>query len=115
MPRPVRIGNCSGFLGDRMSALAELVAEPAIDVITGDYLAEVTMLVLAKARRKDPAAGAAAPILRQLEPSLGTIGQRGIRVVVNAGGLDPPALAEAVRARRGGGVGCGSPSSTATT
>ena len=56
MPRPVRIANCSGFYGDRLAAAREMLAGP-VDVLTGDYLAELTMLILWKARRKDPALG----------------------------------------------------------
>jgi hypothetical protein len=95
--RPIRIANCSGFYGDRLSALAEQVRGGEIDVVTGDYLAEVTMLVLAKARAKDPSAGYATTFLRQLEPVLGQIAERGTKVVVNAGGLNPRGLAEATR------------------
>jgi hypothetical protein len=97
MARPLRIGNCSGFFGDRMSAIAELVADPELDVITGDYLAEVTMLVLAKSRAKDPDGGYAASFLAQLRPAVATIAERGIKVVTNAGGLNPHGLAEALR------------------
>jgi len=95
--RPLRIANCSGFFGDRMSALAEVAAEPGIDVITGDYLAEVTMLVLAKSRAKHPDGGYAATFLRQLEPALDRIAAAGIKVVSNAGGLNPHGLATALR------------------
>jgi hypothetical protein len=95
--RPVRIANCSGFYGDRHSALAEMVTGGPIDVVTGDYLAEVTMLILARSRLKRPNGGYAATFLRQLEPVAGEIAARGIKVVVNAGGLDPAALAEATR------------------
>ena len=58
--RDIRIGNVSGFFGDRQSALAEMVRDGDVDVITGDYLAEVTMSVLWKLRRRDPEAGYAA-------------------------------------------------------
>lgn len=95
--RPVRIANCSGFYGDRLSALAEVVEGGPVDVVTGDYLAEVTMLVLAKNRAKRPGGGYAGTFLRQLEPVAALIAERGVRVVVNAGGLDPAGLAAAVR------------------
>ena len=95
--RPVRIANCSGFFGDRMSALSEVVRGGPVDVVTGDYLAEVTMLVLAKNRMKDPEAGYAASFLRQVEPVLAELAERGIKVVVNAGGLNPAGLAAATR------------------
>jgi hypothetical protein len=90
--RPVRIANCSGFYGDRLAAAREMLAGP-IDVLTGDYLAELTMLILWKARRKNPAAGYATTFLRQMDDVLGTCLQRGIRVVANAGGLNPAGLA----------------------
>ncbi len=96
--RPVVIANCSGFFGDRSTALAEVVRGGPIDFVTGDYLAEVTMLVLAKTRIKDPSSGYAALFLRQLKPVLGEIAAKGIRVVVNAGGLNPGGMADAVRA-----------------
>src|SRR3982074_560160 len=93
--RPVRIANCSGFYGDRLAAAAEMLAGPdPIDVLTGDYLAELTMLILWKARQKDPTAGYALPFPRQMERVLGPCLDRGVKVVTNAGGLNPPGLAD---------------------
>jgi hypothetical protein len=92
MNRPVRIANCSGFYGDRFTAAREMLAGP-IDVLTGDYLAELTMLILWKARRKDPGLGYATTFLRQMEDVLGTCLERGVKVVANAGGLNPQGLA----------------------
>ncbi len=92
MNRPVRIANCSGFYGDRFSAAREMLAGP-IDVLTGDYLAELTMLILWKARRKDESLGYATTFLRQMQDVLGTCLERGIKVVANAGGLNPEGLA----------------------
>ncbi|HWG14738.1 MAG TPA: acyclic terpene utilization AtuA family protein [Streptosporangiaceae bacterium] len=91
--RPVRIGNSSGFYGDRGAAAREMVEGGPIDVLTGDYLAELTMLILWKARQKDPAAGYARSVLGQLEEVLGTCLDRGIKIVNNAGGLNPAGLA----------------------
>jgi len=91
------IANCSGFYGDRASALAEVVNDGPVDVVTGDYLAELTMLILYRSRAKDATKGYATSFLRQLEPVLGTIVDNGIKVVVNAGGLAPAACAAAVR------------------
>ena len=91
-PRPVRIANCSGFYGDRFSAAREMLAGP-IDVLTGDYLAELTMLILWKARRKDESLGYATTFLRQMQDVLGTCLERGVKVVANAGGLNPEGLA----------------------
>lgn len=90
---PIRIGNSSGFFGDRMEAAREMVEGGPIDVLTGDYLAELTMLILWKARQKDPEAGYARTVLGQLEHVLGTCLDRGIKIVNNAGGLNPAGLA----------------------
>ncbi|MBW0104051.1 acyclic terpene utilization AtuA family protein [Pseudonocardia sp. KRD291] len=100
--RPIRIGNCSGFYGDRVAAAKEMVEGASadgqgIDVLCGDYLAELTMLILAKAQAKDPSAGYARTFLTQVEDVLGTCLERGIRIVANAGGLNPSGLADAVR------------------
>jgi hypothetical protein len=92
MRRPVRIANCSGFYGDRVAAAREMLAGP-VDVLTGDYLAELTMLILWKARRKDPALGYATTFLRQMEDVLGRCLERDIKIVANAGGLNPAGLA----------------------
>ncbi|MCU1674721.1 MAG: exopolyphosphatase [Frankiales bacterium] len=94
----LRIANCSGFYGDRASALREVVTGGPVDVVTGDYLAELTMLILFGSRAKNPDKGYATTFLRQLEEVLGEIGDRGTKVVVNAGGLAPAACADAVRA-----------------
>ncbi|HEY2241427.1 MAG TPA: acyclic terpene utilization AtuA family protein, partial [Streptosporangiaceae bacterium] len=91
--RPVRIGNSSGFYGDRAAAAREMVEGGPIDVLTGDYLAELTMLILWKAQQKDPSAGYARSVLGQLEQVLGTCLDRGIKIVNNAGGLNPAGLA----------------------
>src|SRR5580692_3128181 len=96
--RPVRIANCSGFYGDRAAAAREMVEGGPIDVLTGDYLAELTMLILWKARQKDPDAGYARTVLGQLEHVLGTCLDRGIKIVNNAGGLNPAGLAEQIAA-----------------
>ncbi|WP_141286922.1 acyclic terpene utilization AtuA family protein, partial [Pseudonocardia saturnea] len=90
---PVRIGNCSGFYGDRIAAAREMVDGGPIDVLTGDYLAELTMLILYKARQKDPAGGYAKTFLTQVEHVLGSCLDRGIKIVSNAGGLNPAGLA----------------------
>ena len=95
---PLLIGNCSGFYGDRLAAMREMVTGGPLDVVTGDYLAELTMLILFRSRAKDPAKGYATTFLRQLEDTLGECLSRGVKVVVNAGGLNPAGCAEAVRA-----------------
>ncbi|MHB9851918.1 acyclic terpene utilization AtuA family protein [Streptomyces krungchingensis] len=94
---PLRIGNASGFYGDRFDAVREMLTGGELDVLTGDYLAELTMLILGRDRLKDPAAGYARTFLRQLEDCLGLAHERGVRIVTNAGGLNPAGLADAVR------------------
>jgi hypothetical protein len=94
---PLRIGNASGFYGDRFDAMREMLTGGELDVLTGDYLAELTMLILGRDRLKDPGAGYARTFLRQLEECLGLAHERGVRVVANAGGLNPAGLADAVR------------------
>ncbi|MGW0536028.1 acyclic terpene utilization AtuA family protein [Streptomyces sp. NPDC003032] len=96
-PEPLRIGNASGFYGDRFDAMREMLNGGPLDVLTGDYLAELTMLILGRDRLKDPARGYAKTFLRQLEECLGTAHERGVKIVVNAGGLNPAGLAGAVR------------------
>jgi len=98
MTRPVLIANSSGFYGDRDAAMREMVEGGPIDVLTGDYLAELTMLILWKARQKDPALGYARSVLGQLEQVLGACMDRGIKIVNNAGGLSPAGLAEQIGA-----------------
>ncbi|MFF3939079.1 acyclic terpene utilization AtuA family protein [Streptomyces phaeofaciens] len=99
MTRPaLRIGNASGFYGDRLDALHEMLTGGELDVLTGDYLAELTMLILGRDRLKDPSAGYARTFLRQLEECLGLAHDRRVRIVTNAGGLNPAGLADAVRA-----------------
>ncbi|MEV6287949.1 acyclic terpene utilization AtuA family protein [Kribbella sp. NPDC051770] len=96
MTEPVRIGNASGFYGDRFSAFHEMVTGGPLDYVTGDYLAELTMLILGRDRLKDPSLGYARTFLKQLESGLGEALDRGVKVVSNAGGLNPAGLAEAV-------------------
>ena len=88
MTAPLRIGNCSGFYGDRLGAMRELLdGHPGVDVITGDYLAELTMLILGKDRMRDASLGYARTFVAQAEQCLGTALEPGVRIVANAGGL----------------------------
>ena len=96
MTEPIRIANCSGFYGDRLSAAAEMVEGGPIDVLTGDWLAELTMLILARTQAKRPGGGYARTFVTQMAQVMGTCLERGIKVVSNAGGLDPGGCAEAV-------------------
>ncbi|MFF3613664.1 acyclic terpene utilization AtuA family protein [Streptomyces sp. NPDC002580] len=93
----MRIGNASGFYGDRFDAMREMLTGGPLDVLTGDYLAELTMLILGRDRLKDPGRGYAKTYPRQLEECLGLAHERGVRLVTNAGGLNPAGLADAVR------------------
>jgi hypothetical protein len=93
----VRIGNASGFYGDREDAVREMLTGGDLHYLTGDYLAELTMLILAMDRLKDPNRGYARSFLRQMEEGLGLAVDAGVKVVVNAGGLNPAGLAAAVR------------------
>ncbi|MEU8757900.1 acyclic terpene utilization AtuA family protein [Streptomyces sp. NPDC048659] len=130
--RVLRIGNASGFYGDRFDAVREMLTgggttgggmtgggttgggagggtdavtgpapAPGLDVLTGDYLAELTMLILGRDLLKDPSTGYAKTFLRQMEEGLGLAHERGVRIVANAGGLNPAGLAEALRALAG--------------
>ncbi len=98
MARPIRIANASGFYGDRFSAMREQVLGGEIDVVTGDYLAELTMFILWKTAKRGSNPGYAVSFLRQMEQVLGECVDRGIKVVTNAGGLDPRSLAVDLRA-----------------
>ncbi len=91
------IANCSGFYGDRFSAAREMVEGGPIDVLTGDYLAELTMAILFRKTLKNPEEGYADTFLAQMEEVLATCLARKIRVVSNAGGLNPRALASALK------------------
>ena len=93
---PIRIANCSGFFGDRPSGAVEMVEGGPIDVLTGDWLAELTMLILSRIRAKHTRGGYARTFVSQLEQVMGTCLDRGIKVVSNAGGLDPDGCADAV-------------------
>jgi Acyclic terpene utilisation family protein AtuA len=98
---PLRVANCSGFYGDRLAAAREMVDGGPIDVLTGDWLAELTMLILAKNMLRDPAAGYARTFVTQLEQVMGDCLGRGIKVVSNAGGLSPRGCADAVASLAG--------------
>src|SRR4051794_20780144 len=94
---PLRIANCSGFWGDRASAAAEMVRGGPIDVLTGDYLAELTLALLARQRARG-GDGFVGSFLKQVEPVLAECAARGIKIVSNAGGLDPRGMAARLQA-----------------
>jgi len=93
----VIIANCSGFFGDRLSAAAEMVRGGPIDVLTGDYLAELTMALLFRLKMKNPEAGYTPTFLKQMEEIMGECLGKKIKVVSNAGGLNPRGLAQELR------------------
>ena len=93
----IRIGNCSGYYGDRLSAMREMLAGGELDYLTGDYLAELTMLILGRDRMKDESLGYAKTFVRQMTDSMALAKERGVRIVANAGGLNPASLAAKLR------------------
>lgn len=94
----IRIGGASGFWGEAPHATAQLLTAPDLDVLVYDYLAEITLSIMARARAKDPELGYATDFVREaMAPNLREIAARGIRVLSNAGGMNPAACAEALR------------------
>jgi acyclic terpene utilization AtuA family protein len=92
----IRIANCSGFYGDRLSAAKEMVGGGPIDVLTGDYLAELTMSILYAKKAKDPSGGFVGTFLKQVKEVLVDCIEKDVKIVTNAGGLNPKAMAEAI-------------------
>ena len=97
-PSTVRIGGASGFWGDSPLGARQLVRSGEIDYLVFDYLAETTMAILAGARLKRPELGYATDFIDVMAELLPEIQQRGIRVVANAGGMNPRGCAEALQA-----------------
>ena len=98
-----RIGNCSGFYGDRLSAFREMLEGSAgsggeLDYLTGDYLAELTMLILGRDQMKDPSLGYAKTFVKQMADGMALAQEKGVKIVTNAGGLNPAGLADKLRA-----------------
>jgi len=96
--RIVRIGGASAAWGDTILGAEQLVRKGAVDYLVGDYLAEVTMAILARMRAKDPQAGFIPDWLASIKPLLPEIKRKGIRLVTNAGGMNPAGLRAAFEA-----------------
>ena len=95
--RAIRVGNCSGYYGDRLSAMREMLEGGELDYLTGDYLAELTMLILGRDQIKDESLGYAKTFVRQMTDSMALAKELGVRIVANAGGLNPAGLAAKLR------------------
>jgi hypothetical protein len=93
----IRIGNCSGYYGDRLGAMREMLEGGDLDYLTGDYLAELTMLILGRDRIRDDSLGYARTFVRQMTDSMALAKELGVKIVANAGGLNPSALAAKLR------------------
>ena len=91
------VASFSGYFGDRVTGLDEAMAGDPVHVLIGDYLAEITLAGISARFRKDPTQGYAEYFVQQLKPHLPAIAARGIKVVTNAGGLNPRGLAEVLR------------------
>ena len=98
-PGTIRIGGASGYWGESDMAMPQLLADGGLDYIVFDYLAEITMSIMARARAKSPDAGYATDFVAGVvKPHLKEIAEQGVTLIANAGGVNPVACAEAVRA-----------------
>ncbi|MDR3468595.1 MAG: DUF1446 domain-containing protein [Xanthobacteraceae bacterium] len=96
--RSIRIGGASGFWGDSAIATPQLLAVEGLDYLVYDYLAETTMAILARAKVKNPALGYAVDFVTDvIEPHLATALGRGVKIIANAGGLNPGACRDAIQ------------------
>src|SRR5262245_59640444 len=98
MTKTIRIGGASGYWGDSDMALPQFLKAGGLDYIVFDYLAEITMSIMARQRAKDPATGYASDFVSLLKPHLKEIARQRVKILSNAGGVNPRACGEAVRA-----------------
>ena len=93
----IKIANCSGFYGDKLSAAKELVDGGPIDVLTGDYLAELTMTILYSQKlQRGEDKGYVGTFLKQIKEIAKTCNEKNIKIVTNAGGLNPKSMASEI-------------------
>src|ERR671921_1453051 len=94
----VRVAAGQGFWGDWLESPRRQVEGGPVDYLMLDYLAEVTMSILQKQKERDPAMGYARDFVGAMESVMPAVAERGVKVIANAGGVNPPACAEAVKA-----------------
>jgi hypothetical protein len=92
----VRVANGQGFWGDSVDAPVRLIEEGPLDYLTLDYLAEVTMSIMQKLHRRDPSKGYATDFIELIRRTLPTLRDRGVKVIANAGGVNPEACRAAL-------------------
>ena len=95
--RMVRVANAQGFWGDSLLGPMRLVEEGPVDYLTFDYLAEITMSIMQKQKMRKPDAGYAMDFILMLEKILPACKEKGIKIVANAGGVNPRACLEATQ------------------